>query len=56
MGYFKGEDSFFVTSKKPSLDLTAESHPHNDAIESDTSIVTKASVNSKEEYTPYREF
>ena len=52
----KGEDSFFVTSKKPSPDLTAESHPHNDAIESDTSIVTKASVNSKEEYTPYIEF
>ena len=48
----KCEDSSFVTSKKPSPDVIAESHPHDDANESNTTIVTKASVNSKEEYAP----
>ena len=52
----KCEDSFFVTSKKPSPDLTTVNHPHNDANESNTTIVTKDSVSSKEEYTPYIEF
>jgi len=52
----KGEDSYFVTSKKPSPDLTAESHPHDDTNESNTTIVTKDSASSKEEYMPYIEF
>ena len=51
----KGEDTFFGTSKTPSPDL-AESHPPDDANESNTTIVTKDSVSSKEEYTPYIEF
>ena len=51
----KGEDSFFVTFKKPSPDLTAECHPQDDAHESDTTIVTKDSVSLKKEYTPYIE-
>ena len=52
----EGGDSSFVTSKKPSPDVIAESHPHDDAKERDTTIVTKDSVSSKEEYTPYIEF
>ena len=51
----KGEDSFFVTFKKPSPDLTAECHPQDDAHGSDTTIVTKDSVSLKKEYTPYIE-
>ena len=46
----KGEDTFLGTSQKPSPDL-AESHPDDD-----TTIVTKDSVSSNEEYTPYIEF
>ena len=35
----KGEDSFFVTSRKPSPDLTAECHPHDDADEANLFFV-----------------
>jgi len=52
----KGDESFFVTSKKPSLHLTAESHPQYDDNKSDTTIVIKDPVWSTEECTPYIAF
>ena len=52
----KGEDSFFVTSKKPCPALTTENDYRDDANESDNRIATKSRVGSKRGTHPYVEF